>query len=322
MKHQRKRKTIEEVNQFLQDIDSESILLETQYINNSTPLKFMCKCGNIFYKNFTNIQQRKSCMCGSCARKNGWRYHRGVEDKAEQYLQDFANYGYKVIQENEVLTRKEKVLVQDEDGYRGYISLENVLKHKHFSIFSIKFNKDNLLFNLNHYCELHNIDTRVIRYWQDKRVVRIECICECGNHYTTNVGDFTTQYRVYCKSCTKKESNLEKKVKNELLQYDVNFIQQKTFEDCRSDITAYRLPFDFYLVDYNCCIEVDGEQHYHPVNFNGLDENKAKIAYERTKYNDSIKTKFCELKDIQLIRISYQQIKNGKYKQIIQTIIR
>ena len=43
-------------------------------------------------------------------------------------------------------------------------------------------------------------------------------------------------------------------------------------------------------------------------------------TYNKTIYNDSIKNKFCQLNNIQLIRISYEDINNKNYKNIIQTI--
>ena len=65
----RKRKTIDDVKKYLIQIKSESKLLSTEYKNNSTKLLFQCKCGKVFERNFSNIQQRKSCMCVSCGKK-------------------------------------------------------------------------------------------------------------------------------------------------------------------------------------------------------------------------------------------------------------
>lgn len=65
----KRRKTIDYVKNYLIQIKSESKLLSTEYINNSTKLLFQCKCGKVFERNFSNIQQRKSCMCVSCGKK-------------------------------------------------------------------------------------------------------------------------------------------------------------------------------------------------------------------------------------------------------------
>lgn len=80
-----------------------------------------------------------------------------------------------------------------------------------------------------------------------------------------------------------------------------------TFDDCR-DINL--LPFDFYLPDYNLCIEYDGIHHFE-INeyFGGVD----RLKY--TKKHDKIKNIYCKLNNIKLIRISYKDdiIKTLKY---------
>ena len=316
----KRRKTIDYVKNYLIQIKSESKLLSTEYINNSTKLLFQCKCGKVFERNFSNIQQRKSCMCVSCGKKKGWKENRKPSTFSEDIVKEFLKYGYKVLQENPIEHIKDKILVEDSNGYRGYINIENARKEKHFSIFSVRFNEENILYNLNHYCEQNNFGTKVVNYWKDGRYIRIECVCQCGKIYNSNVGDFTTQNRVFCKECTKHQSRFERIVKAELQANDIKFEEQKRFDNCRSDITNYLLPFDFYLYENNILIEVDGQGHYEPSRFRGITQEKAEETYNKTIYNDNIKNKFCQLNNIKLIRISYEDINNQNYKNIIQTI--
>lgn len=83
---------------------------------------------------------------------------------------------------------------------------------------------------------------------------------------------------------------------------NIKYIQQYTFVDCRD---KNPLPFDFYVPQYNLCIEYDGEQHYTPVTFGGMDENLAIEQFKKTQYHDEIKTTYCKDNDIQLLRIPY-----------------
>lgn len=71
-----------------------------------------------------------------------------------------------------------------------------------------------------------------------------------------------------------------------------------SFNDCKS---MKLLRFDFYLRDYNICIELDGRQHFEPIDiFGGIQR------YEATKENDKIKTDYCKNKHgMRLIRIPY-----------------
>lgn len=60
------------------------------------------------------------------------------------------------------------------------------------------------------------------------------------------------------------------------------------------------LPFDFYLPEYNICIEYDGEQHNRSVKHFGGD----KAFYTRIKH-DNIKNEYCKNNGISLLRIPY-----------------
>jgi very-short-patch-repair endonuclease len=98
-----------------------------------------------------------------------------------------------------------------------------------------------------------------------------------------------------CPRC--KNSKGEHKIADFLNVNNIIFKTQKRFKDCKN---INMLPFDFYLPDYNICIEYDGIQHYKVVKRFG-DE----AGFKKTQLNDKIKTKYCEDNNIQLIRISY-----------------
>lgn len=95
-----------------------------------------------------------------------------------------------------------------------------------------------------------------------------------------------------------KSSSGEIIIKKILENLKINYIEQKTFDDCKNLI---KLRFDFYLPDYNICIEYNGIQHYKPIDFFG-GENR----YKSQMINDEIKNKYCILNNIKLIVISYK----------------
>jgi hypothetical protein len=51
------------------------------------------------------------------------------------------------------------------------------------------------------------------------------------------------------------------KVKKYLKDNNINFVPEKMFEWLKNILN---LKLDFYLLDYNVAIEVQGEQHFHP----------------------------------------------------------
>ena len=85
----------------------------------------------------------------------------------------------------------------------------------------------------------------------------------------------------------------------------INFIEQKRFNGCKNKNT---LPFDFYLPDYNMCIEYDGEGHYKVIN-RSKDPIKNLKKFITTGLNDIIKDTFCIEEGIKLLRIPYFKFK-------------
>lgn len=101
----------------------------------------------------------------------------------------------------------------------------------------------------------------------------------------------------------KKESSLERQVRESLEQIGENFLQQHIFDECKNEMV---LPFDFYLPDRKVAIEVDGIHHFKPLEFYGGAEQ-----FKKQKIRDNIKNNFCADNGIKLIRIPYWDVKNS-----------
>ena len=110
-----------------------------------------------------------------------------------------------------------------------------------------------------------------------------------------------------CSKCS--SSSGERTIRRILNSLEVDFYEQHKFDDC---CNIFPLPFDFYLPNYNICIEYDGIQHFEPVEYFG-GENKLK----KQKINDNIKNKYCETNNIVLIRISYCDDANSILHRIL-----
>ena len=106
-----------------------------------------------------------------------------------------------------------------------------------------------------------------------------------------------------CPCC--KNSKGENTVRLWLLDNNIEFERQKSFEDLR-----YKQPlfYDFYLPKYNLCIEYDGEQHFKPVNFRKACKDTKLLLqkFEENKIRDELKNEYCKLHSINLLRISYK----------------
>lgn len=100
-----------------------------------------------------------------------------------------------------------------------------------------------------------------------------------------------------CPLCN--ESKGERLVRLWLEKHSIQYISQKKFDDC---IDLCRLSFDFYLPEYNAIIEVNGRQHYEPVEYFGGQEK-----FETQIKHDKIKSDYCRENNIRLLCIRYDE---------------
>ena len=141
-----------------------------------------------------------------------------------------------------------------------------------------------------------------------------KCYCDCGNIVYASAARLQFGNLLSC-GCLK--SRGERKISDILNELQFPYSYQHTFPNCKSPFSNLPLYFDFYLPDYNCCIEYDGEQHFHPVEHFGGKED-----FEKTKIRDTVKTEYCVDNQIKLIRIPYTDYalldKNYILSKIIQ----
>lgn len=96
--------------------------------------------------------------------------------------------------------------------------------------------------------------------------------------------------------------NGEHRISTLLDKWGIEYQEQFRFPECR-DIRP--LPFDFYLLYNNVCIEFDGQQHF--IQRNGW------TKLEEIKKHDKIKDMFCKNNNIDLIRIPYWEQDDIEY---------
>lgn len=124
-----------------------------------------------------------------------------------------------------------------------------------------------------------------------------QCVCECGNHCIVSASHLTTGQTFSC-GCIKSKG--EAKIQSILENNNILFEKQKQFNDCRLDRNI-RARFDFYLPEFNTIIEYDGNIHFYTHNSGWNNEDNLK----KVQKNDKIKTEYCRIHKIPLIRIPY-----------------
>ena len=81
----------------------------------------------------------------------------------------------------------------------------------------------------------------------------------------------------------------------ELNENNIQYNHQKIFQDCKH---IRPLPFDFYLLNYNICIEYQGKQHYEPIEYFG-----GQKSFENQVLRDNIKKQYCKEHNIPVYNV-------------------
>jgi len=153
---------------------------------------------------------------------------------------------------------------------------------------------------IKRFAEVHgdNYNYSLVEYVGDKTKVKI--ICE--NHGVFEQSPGKHKAGQGCPRC--RLSHGEREVKRFLDNKRVLYESQKKFDECKN---INYLPFDFYLPNYDMCIEYDGEQHFEP---RFTISKKSDSNFKKIKENDSIKNEFCKKTNKKLLRIPYYDKKN------------
>ncbi len=282
---------------------------------NRTLVTMKCECGNIFTQTFDDIKKNTRICCQKCTNKLRGISGRNSSDKVFKL---FYNKGYKILSKEKRPTNTQKLLVENSDGYRGYMNYATLLRGRNMTIFSTKVNKDNFIYNANIYAKNNNIKSIALEFNEDNNYTRpaLKFKCECGNTFVTSISSFTSG-KTRCEICSASISRYENAVRNFLESKNIEYIPEFIINSCRDVLP---LPFDFCLKNTGKLIEVDGSQHFEPTTFCSKSLNKEE-SFEYIKKHDKIKDDYCKQWNIPLLRISYKEILDGTYKEKIMRFI-
>lgn len=265
-----------EYNDVKKYIESEGYeLITTEYKNNSTPLEMICPKGhncNISFGNFKLKQRRCSKCYGNKKLTNN-----EVESKLN-------NIGYTLL--TEYVNANEEIIVRCKNQHKWITTWGKIQSGRRCPYCSGKFNNSETIKMMIESEEGYTLLSNDCKRLSDRLLV------ECKNHhiYETTGNNFKQGHR--CPYCN--ISKGEQYISDILEKYNIYFISQYKFNDCKFKHT---LIFDFYLPDYNACIEFDGEFHFKPIM--GIQE------FAKSYVRDETKTFYCKENDIKLIRIPY-----------------
>jgi very-short-patch-repair endonuclease len=156
---------------------------------------------------------------------------------------------------------------------------------------------------------IHNnkYDYSLVKYKNNK--IKVKIICPIHGIFEQKP---ESHYYHGCHFCN--ESKGEKQIQILLDSKNIKYKREHKFNDCKY---KRRLPFDFYLPEYNLCIEYDGSQHFSKWDRFESDDNE----FEIRKIRDQIKNEYCLKNNIKLIRIKYNENIDKKLIPILKSLL-
>lgn len=270
---------------------------KVDYKNNRRPVQIICQIHGVFPQSPDNHLRGKGCkFCGGTQKSNTYDFiKKAHEVHANKY--DYSKVVYK--------TGHAKVIIfcpihnhyfdQTPSSHlsgRGCRICKNEKLSDKFSMGKEGFIDKAKKVHADKY------DYSKVNYKNNQTVVYIIC-----KKHNTGFSQEPSNHLIGqgCPICN--ESKGENFIRKWLEKNKINFTSQKTFFGCSTKNKKGKsspLEFDFYLPDYNLCIEWDGIQHYEPRDFFG-----GFTSFERQKYLDQLKNEYCEKNGIDILRIPY-----------------
>ena len=284
-----KRKTNEEFKKQIYDLVGNEYDIKEEYVNNATKIKFHHnECNNDFEMrpcDFTNNNQR----CPYCAVNLRSLHRTKTTEWFKERVKEISN-DYEVV--GEYKGRKKNIkMIHKKCNKEFLIRPDNFMNGCGCSKCYGNQKKTTEVFKEELFNLVKDEYSLLSEYINNRTKVKIKHNV-CNKIYEVTPNLFLYGRRCpYCKS-----SSCENLIEKYLKENKIDFEKEKRFNDCRDKLP---LPFDFYLEDYNLCIEYDGEFHYRNVYYES--------CLELTQKHDRMKDEYCKDNGIKLLRISYKE---------------
>jgi Zn finger protein HypA/HybF involved in hydrogenase expression len=294
MKHNKRKNTEVFINECIEVRGYKYDYSLVSYKNNKQKVKIICKDHGIFEQT-PNNHLSKLQDCPKCSdmyfdiKSNDEILSDFKKRHVDKY--DYSKVNYKGNKEKvEIICREHGSFFQTPNNHlRGQecSSCKKIDTEKFINRSNIKHK------------EKYNYDkTRYINMSTKVKII-------CDKHGEFEQIPHSHLYGIGCPNC--KISKGENEVKLYLDEMNMKYITQHSFDNCK---LKKKLRFDFYLPELNTCIEFDGRQHFESIKYYGGDKG----LEIRTK-RDEIKSEFCKISKINLVRIKFDDdIKNKIYE--------
>jgi hypothetical protein len=262
---------------------------ECEYLNSNSKVTINCSIhGNFEQRASAHIgNQKQGCpKCNINTRQTGLSEFliRAIEIHGDKY-------DYSLVTEYKPNREHVEVICKNHGSFN--ISINHHI-NRYQGCPKCKSLDDSDFIAKSNFVHLNKYDYTQVNYVNNKTKVNI--ICPTHGLFSQRPSDHMSGNG--CPTCN--ESKGEREIRKCLVDNNINFISQHTFNDCVGK--DKKLPFDFYLPEYNTCLEFNGIQHYELVKHFGGE--KKLIRQQKT---DKIKKEYCLKNNIPLIIIKYNE---------------
>ena len=276
-------------------------IIDEEYKNNRTPMKFICKKDG-----FSVVAEPANLLCGSN------RCHECDRHMKEKSLKEYIknnNLPIEII--GEYISNNTNVKCKCTLCKKEYFATPNRILTTNAICrdcayiergINSRVSLDEFLLRLKE----NNPEIEYISGYEGMSK-RVNVSCKKCNHKWNPIAGGLVNEGKGCPSCS--SSKGEKKIEEILKNENVNYIIQKTF-DGLVGVGNTKIRYDFYLPKHNLLIEYQGIQHEKPIDFSGKGEDFAIKCFENQQEHDNRKREYAKENDIELLEIWYYDFDN------------
>lgn len=307
------KKSFEEVRQLFDEHELD--LIETEYINSTTPMKYICrKHPKLGVQQITvdNLSHNKHPGCHRCGYEAMGENKRMSDDEIIQLFNDNDFDVVEIIKERRTKVRCVCRKHRDKGiQVKSLYGLKTQGKGCKYCANTVPLTQEEVERRVRD--KNPNIDV-ISDYINGDSPLTLKCkVCNC--QWTTPRAENATspkRGRCTCPHCD--GSAGVRKIYDFLTQYKFNFDTEHTFPDL-SGYSDKLLRFDFAIIDGDgpekpILIEFDGQHHYFPVDYRGEGAAEALRRHKNCVKYDKKKNAYCKTHNLRLIRIPYWELNN------------
>lgn len=285
-----KRLTYEFVKQYIENEGYE--LLSKEYVNVNTKLDMICTKGHKIQMRFGDF--KNGHRCSQCSHRKALEWKMTKYKDVKQYIE---KYNYELLtKEKDYINTKTNIKVKCNKGH-VYITRFNTFKNGNrcpHCANNVRLDYEYVKKYIeNEGCVL--LSTNYIN-----NATPLEVMCHEGHIFKVKFNNFKDNGS-RCPIC--KETKGEKAIRKYLIQNNLNFIPQKSFDNLIG-LKGGLLSYDFYLPNNNLLIEYQGSFH------DGTADTQSEEEFLSQQEHDRRKKQYAIDNNIELLEIWYWDYDN------------